>query len=153
MTSATSRDVKEVAFVNWAAEKAFDALPPEVLERAETALSVLQNGGSLPRGEYEALRGRTLAGVTEIKLPWNTDEYRVYQVVEFDEVIFVLDAGMKKSPRGGQIPQEQVERLEARLAKAREAYLQNKNLFIRRFSERRTNRGEDAATVTPIPGR
>ena len=81
------------------------------------------------------------------------ESYGWDRLVEFDEVIFVLDAGMKKSPRGGQIPQEQVERLEARLAKAREAYLQNKNLFIRRFSERRTNRGEDAATVTPIPGR
>ena len=153
MTSETSQDLKEVAFVNRAAEKAFNDLPSVVLERAEGALSVLQNGGVLPRGDYESLKGRTLVGITEIKLPWKSDEYRVYQVVEFNEVIFVLDAGMKKSPRGGEIPQDQIERLEARLQRARETYEVNKALFVRRFGEREINRGGDDVPAAPAPGR
>lgn len=142
MTSAISEDVKEIVFVNKAAQKAFDALPAEILERAEAALSVLQNGGTLRKGEYEDLNGKNLSGASEIKMPWNGDEYRVYQVAIYDEAIFILDAGMKKSPRGSKIPQEQVERLEKRLALAKIAYSDGKIDFKERFKQRKSNRGE-----------
>lgn len=55
-------------------------------------------------------------------MPHDGDTYRCYQFVEYDEVIYVLDAGIKKSPRGGQLPKEDKERLERRLVMARRAY-------------------------------
>lgn len=60
--------------------------------------------------------------MSEFRMPHDGDTYRCYQFVEYDEVIYVLDAGIKKSPRGGQLPKEDKERLERRLVMARRAY-------------------------------
>lgn len=144
MTSPASEDVKELVFVNNAARAAYEALPEEVKEMADAAVAILQNGGTLRPREHEDLKGKALSGVSEIKLPYDGDTYRTYQIATYDEVIFILDAGMKKSPRKSAIPKEQIERLEARAKKAKQAYKDNEELFKERYQERRANRGEPA---------
>ncbi|MEN3230242.1 type II toxin-antitoxin system RelE/ParE family toxin [Methylorubrum rhodesianum] len=144
MTSLTSKDRREVIFVNQAAKAAYDDLPIAVREMADAFMTALQNGSRLPAGRYEGLSG-TLSGVSEFRIPHDGDTYRCYQVVEYAEVIYVLDAGIKKSPRGGQMPNEDKERLEKRLALARRAYKAEEARIKSDFAARSVSRGEQAA--------
>jgi phage-related protein len=139
MTSGSSRDDREVVFINAAALAEYDALPPFVREAVDASLTVLQNGGVLPASRHDRLKGK-LAGVSEIKVRFDDDTYRTYYVSEFREVIYVLDAGIKKSPTGGRIPQKQAERLERRLAAARDDYERNESDYRRAYEERARTR-------------
>jgi hypothetical protein len=61
-----------------------------------------------------------LSGITEIRLAHDDNTYRVYVTLKCPWIIMVLDAGIKKSTEGKNIPSWQQERLEKRYKKARE---------------------------------
>ncbi|WP_274612871.1 type II toxin-antitoxin system RelE/ParE family toxin [Bradyrhizobium brasilense] len=118
-----------------------DALPNEVREEAIGALSALQDGQRPPAGRYKDLTGNDkLAGIGEIRLSHDGDTYRVYNVVTYREVLYVLEAGIKKSMRGGAIPQQDVKRLEARFKRAKEDYETKKAAYQAGYEERARRR-------------
>jgi phage-related protein len=125
MSSDGSIDIRAVIFINRDAETQYRSLPDEVRQSADARTSAIQDRQRLPSKARESLKGK-LAGIDEIKIGFDGDTYRVYYAVEFEEVIYILDAGMKKSPRRGQIPKQQVDRLVARLKAAREDYQENR---------------------------
>lgn len=149
MTSPNSIDVRRVIFVG-DAKTSYEAMPTTVRERADTAIQTLQNRGRLPAKRMEGLSGK-LAGIDEIKIPSAGDTYRAYLTLSFEAVIYVLDAGIKKSPRGGEIPQWQERRLIERMKKAKEDYTDNKSQYESEMKQRVTRRNILMPTRTPEP--
>jgi phage-related protein len=98
LNQTNSIDAKDVQIVG-SAERDFGNLPDQIRKEAITALSDLQNGRIPKSGRYKELTDNDkLRGVGEIRL--NGDDgntYRVYNVICLREVIYVLDAGVKKS--------------------------------------------------------
>ena len=119
MTSQDSLDIREVIFINERCRVDYEALPADVRESADQAIDALQNARPLPHKLYQSLHGK-LAGINEIRLAYDDNTYRVYVTLKCPWVIMVLDAGIKKSTEGKNIPKWQHERLEARQKKARE---------------------------------
>ena len=60
----------------------------------------------------------TLQGIGEIRIPEGTNTFRVYLWMGCGPALYILDAGMKKSPTGSDIPQWQQERLADRRNRA-----------------------------------
>jgi len=120
MTPDTSVDIREVIFINPDAESGYEELPAEVGETADGVLTLLQNGRVPERkGLWRMLRGK-LGGVGEIRINDNTNTFRIYLWLGCDQAIYVLDAGMKKSPTQNEIPQWQQDRLTDRRNRAAE---------------------------------
>lgn len=154
MSSSSSIDIREVIFVNQAAEEDYRALPAEVRQSADARTSAIQNNRRLPRDHRKSLSGK-LSGIDEVRISFNGDAYRVYYIVEFEAVVYILDAGMKKSPRGGEIPQQQESRLIERGKKAREDYKNNKAVYEAAMKDRIARRDawakEQDTAETPKP--
>jgi phage-related protein len=118
MTSETSIDVREVVFINPDAKSGYDSLPTEVGEIADGAVTLLQNGRiPVRKGLWRTLKGG-LRGIGEIRINDGTNTYRVYVWLGCKPALYVLDAGMKKSPTGDEIPQWQQDRLVDRRGRA-----------------------------------
>jgi phage-related protein len=141
LSSPGSIDIKQVRFVG-SAERDFRDLPTEVRKEAVAALSDLQNGRTPRGGRYSDLTDNDkLRGIGEVRLSGDDgNTYRVYNVVCLKEVIYVLHAGDKKSPRRGEIPQQDVERLEKRRKTAFADYAQNQEAYKREFAARQSRR-------------
>jgi len=116
MTSNDSLHVREVIFINERCRVDYESLPAEVRESADQAIDALQNARPLPPKLYQSLGG-TLAGINEIRLGHDDNTYRVYVTLKCPWIIMVLDAGIKKSTEGKNIPKWQKERLETRYKK------------------------------------
>jgi phage-related protein len=138
MSSDDSVDVREVVFVNQAAFEAYVGLPDEVRQGR-----CRHNGDSEPSAastrQAEIAVG-DLAGIDEVRIGFEGDAYRVYHLVQYDTVVYVLDAGMKKSPRGGEIPQQDVKRLVARKKQAQKDYEANKPAYQAAYNRRASRR-------------
>jgi len=140
MTSDGSIDVREVIFINSDAERAYDALPPEVVELADGAVTALQNGRvPIRKGMWRGLRGK-LAGVGEIRINNGTSTFRVYVWLGCEPALYILDAGMKKSPTGSEIPQWQQDRLVDRRDRAAADCKRNHADLNQAFLERAARR-------------
>lgn len=121
MTTEESIDDREVIFITQLVYDDYGEMPEEVQESADQAIDALQNNRPLPPKMFKTLTGNNkLSGIDEIRLPYDGDTYRVYVYRGCPYAVVILDAGEKKSPTGNKIPQEQVERLEARLKKAKD---------------------------------
>jgi len=59
------------------------------------------------------------SGVQELKIPYDTDTYRVVYVAKFSAAIFVLDAFKKKSPTGSKLPKNIEDRISSRYKEAK----------------------------------
>ncbi len=118
MTSETSIDVREVVFINPDAESNYEGLPVSVGETADGAMTLLQNGRVPTRpGLWRTLKGK-LRHLGEIRINDGSNTYRVYVWLGCDPALYILDAGMKKSPTGSEIPQWQQDRLVDRRERA-----------------------------------
>ena len=135
MTNKRSLDIREVIFINRQAKDAYLSLPENVRQAADARTDAIQNHERLPRNQRESLSGE-LSGIDEIRISDDGNAYRVYYLVEFKAAIYMLDAGMKKSPRGGEIPKQQVETLVERKKKAREHYAKHKDELKKAMAER-----------------
>lgn len=140
MTAETSIDVREVIFINPDAERSYDALPAAIGEIADGVVTLLQNG-QIPalKGLWQTLKGK-LRGIGEIRINEGTDTYRVYIWQGCEPALYVLDAGIKKSPTGDEIPQWQRERLADRRTRAARHCEDNKADLEQAFTERAARR-------------
>ena len=148
MTSDTSIDVREVVFINPDAESGYDVLPPSVGETADGVVTLLQNGRVPTRkGLWRVLKG-TLRGIGEIRINDGTNTFRVYVWLGCEPALYILDAGMKKSPTGSEIPQWQQDRLVNRRERAAEDCAGNAalNLAFADRAARREERGQGAGS-------
>ena len=122
MTSDTAIDVREVIFINPDAERGYDGLPAGMGEEADGALTVLQNSQVPARkGLWRMLKGK-LGGIGEARINDGTNTFRIYVWLGCEPALYVLDAGMKKSPTGSEIPQWQQDRLVDRRDRAARDY-------------------------------
>jgi phage-related protein len=137
VTSESSLDIRVVRFLPAGTADEYDALPVEVRDEADAATTLLQNN-RIP-DNAKRLKG-ALKGVTEIRIDHDTNTYRVYYVAEFECCLYIIDAGMKKSPRGGEIPAAQVKRLKERRASAEAHYKVNEVYFRKTFEARKLAR-------------
>lgn len=140
MVRPASIDIKEVVFIGGSGAD-LAALPKEVRTEANFALWNLQNGSWPKDDRYKPITGNAkLAGVGEIRLSHDGDTYRIYNVVSYREVLYVLEAGIKKSMRGGEIPQQDMRRLEKRCKRAKEDYKENQPVYQASYLERERRR-------------
>lgn len=146
MTSQDSLDIREVIFVNERCRVDYEAMPAEVRESADQAIDALQNSRPLPAKLYQSLHG-TLTGINEIRLAYDDNTYRVY--LKCPWIIMVLDAGMKKSTEGKNIPKWQRERLETRHKKAREYCMEHDTDLKADYDKRKVRREEFAEENGP----
>jgi phage-related protein len=143
MTSQDRVDVREVLFINERCRVDYEAMPAEVRESADQAIDALQNARPLPAKLYQPLHD-SLAGIHEIRLPHDDNTHRVYVTLKCPWIIMVLDAGMKKSTEGKNIPKWQKERLETRYKRARE-YCADCNADLKADYDRRKARRDESA--------
>ncbi len=139
MSALTSVDIREVVFVNEQAKHDYESMPTEVLQAADARTTAIQNHMRLPRNQHQPLRGK-LADIDEARILFDDNTYRVYYLTPFNAAIYILDAGMKKSPRGSELSKPQIERLIERKKIAVKHYLANKTWFEARMTERLARR-------------
>jgi phage-related protein len=114
-------------------------MPAEVLQAADARTTAIQNHMRLPRNQRQSLKGK-LANIDEVRILFDDNTYRVYYLTAFKAAIYILDAGMKKSPRGSEISKPQIERLIDRKKVAVDHYLANEKWFETRMAERLARR-------------
>ena len=127
-------------FINPDAERGYHALQPDVVELADGAVTALQNGRvPVRKGMWRGLRGK-LAGIGEIRINNGTNTFRVYVWLGCEPALYILDAGMKKSPTGSEIPQWQQDRLVDRRDRAAADCKHNHADLTQAFLERAARR-------------
>jgi phage-related protein len=109
---------KSVAWVG-SAKRDFLEFPEPVKGEMGNALGVAQFGGKHPSAKPWKGQG---AGVFEIADDFDGDTYRAVYTVKFREVIYVLHAFQKKSPKGIRTARGDIDLVERRLRVAREDY-------------------------------
>lgn len=101
------------------AKKDFLAFPKAVKDELGNALGLAQFGGKHPKAK--PWRG-TGAGVFEVVDDHDGDTFRAVYTVRFREVVYVLHAFQKKSPKGIKTAQSDVDLVSARLKLAQKDY-------------------------------
>jgi len=81
-----------------------------------------------------------LKGIEELRVSHDSNTYRTYYLANYDEAVILIDAGMKKSKKDGEIPAEQVVRLLERKRQADQFYIENRALLRMRYEMRRKRR-------------
>jgi phage-related protein len=97
----------------------FLAFPSRVKDEMGAALGVAQFGGKHPSAKPWKGQG---SGIFEIVEDDSGDTYRAIYVVRFREVVYVLHAFQKKSPKGVKTARSDVELVARRLRVAQEDY-------------------------------
>ena len=107
--------------LNWvgSAKKDLLAFPQSVIGAMGYALGVAQLGGKHPHAKPWKGEG---GGVFEIVEDFSGDTYRAVYTVRFADVIYVLHAFQKKSPKGIATATKDVALIKARLKQAREDF-------------------------------
>jgi phage-related protein len=152
VSSPGSIDKKVIRFVGPAVRADFSNLPPGVHEAATDVLRVLQ-AGDLPKGRdvYKRLK-EDLAGIDEIRIDGpDGNTYRIYDIIRFREVIYVLDARAKKSTEGGNITKADKRTLLERKKAAEADYKANEVRYKRDYAIRAQVRAALEAARQPKP--
>jgi phage-related protein len=97
----------------------FLRFPEPVKDEIGNALGIAQFGGKHPAAKPWKGRG---PGVLEVVEDHDGDTYRAVYTVRFREVVYVLHAFQKKSPKGIKTAQSDVDLVEQRLKVARQDY-------------------------------
>lgn len=98
------------------------AFPNDVKLRVGGALWDAQVGLKSPAAK--PLKGFGGAGVLEVVADFDGNAFRTVYTVRFSEAVYVLHAFQKKSRRGMATPKAELDLIAARLARAKEDYLQ-----------------------------
>lgn len=98
-------------------KKDFLGFPEPVKDEMGNALGLAQFGGRHPSAKPWKGQG---PGVLEVVEDHDGDTYRVVYTVHFKEVVYVLHAFQKKSPKGIRTPQVDVDLIERRLKVAQQ---------------------------------
>lgn len=139
MTSDDAVDIKEVIFLSKRVEDDYLSQPEDVVEAFDARVTAVQNLQRLPAKHHRALAGR-LRGIEELRVSHDSNTYRTYYVANYDEAVILIDAGMKKSKRDGEIPAEQVARLIERKQHADQFYAESRALLRIRYEARHKRR-------------
>jgi phage-related protein len=118
MARELAKDERPVAWVG-SAKRDFMEFPDSVLAEMGNALGVAQFGGKHPSAKPWKGEG---AGIFEIVEDFKGDTYRAVYTVRFREVVYVLHAFQKKSPRGSKTAKGDVDLIGQRLKIARADY-------------------------------
>ena len=100
-------------------KKDFLAFPEPVKDEMGNALGLAQFGGKHPSAKPWKGEG---PGVFELVEGYDRDAYRAVYTVRFKEVVYVLHAFQKKSPKGIKTAQVDVELVARRLKAAQQDY-------------------------------
>jgi len=100
-------------------KKDFFGFPEPVKDEMGNALGLAQFGGKHPSAKPWKGQG---AGVFEVVEDHAGDTYRAVYTVRFREVVYVLHAFQKKSPKGIRTAQVDVDLVERRLKAAQQDY-------------------------------
>jgi phage-related protein len=100
-------------------KKDFLAFPEAVKDELGNALGLAQFGGKHPKAKPWTGQG---PGVLEIVEDYRGDTYRAVYTVRFKEVVYVLHAFQKKSPKGIKTARSDVGLIERRLKLAQQDY-------------------------------
>lgn len=101
------------------AKRDFLEFPGPVKDEMGNALGLAQFGGTHPSAKPWKGQG---AGVFELVEDHDGDTYRAVYTVRFREVVYVLHAFQKKSPKGIRTARTDVELIERRLKAAQQDY-------------------------------
>lgn len=93
-------------------KKDFLAFPEPVKDEMGNALGLAQFGGRHPKAKPWKRQG---AGIFEIVEDHHGDTYRAIYTVRFREIVYVLHAFQKKSPKGMKTARSDVELIKQRL--------------------------------------
>jgi phage-related protein len=107
--------------LNWIGSSKRDllAFPARVTDEIGNALGIAQFGGKHPKAKPWKGQG---SGVFEVVEDFDGDTFRAVYTVRFREVIYVLHAFQKKSPKGARTARTDIELIARRLKVAREDY-------------------------------
>lgn len=107
--------------LNWVGSSKRDllAFPAQVKDEIGNALGIAQFGGKHPKAKPWKGQG---PGVFEVVEQFDGDAFRAVYTVHFREVIYVLHAFQKKSPKGAKTASTDVDLIARRLRVAREDY-------------------------------
>lgn len=100
-------------------KKDFLGFPEPVKDEMGNALGLAQFGGKHPSAKPWKRQG---AGVFEVVEDYAGDTYRAVYTVRFKEVVYVLHAFQKKSPKGIKTAQIDIDLVERRLKAAQQDY-------------------------------
>jgi phage-related protein len=101
------------------AKKDFSAFPVPVQREIGNALGLAQFGGKHPNAKPWKGEG---PGVFEVVDDFDGNTYRAVYTVRFQQVVYVLHAFQKKSPRGRKTARTDIELIARRLRVARQDY-------------------------------
>jgi phage-related protein len=106
--------------ISWikAAKKEFETFPDSVKTEALRALSIAADGRKAQ--SVKPLKGIE-SGIMEIVLNHRGDAYRVIYALQIANEIWVLHAFQKKSKSGIKTPKQEIELLQERLKRLKEA--------------------------------
>ena len=97
----------------------FLAFPEPVKDELGNALGVAQFGGKHPKAKPWKGQGQ---GVFEIVDDFDGDTYRAVYTVRFRDVVYVLHAFQKKSPKGSKTARSDIDLIARRLRVAQQDY-------------------------------
>ncbi|MFP5208516.1 MAG: type II toxin-antitoxin system RelE/ParE family toxin [Acidobacteriota bacterium] len=112
-----TRQTRPISWIK-AARKEFEKFPPEAQSICLTALTVAAEGGKADIAK--PLQGLG-AGVLEVALPYRGNAFRVVYAVQLGDDIWVVHAFQKKSTQGIKTPKHEIDLIQDRLKKLKEA--------------------------------
>ncbi|MDC7789399.1 type II toxin-antitoxin system RelE/ParE family toxin [Rhodoplanes sp. TEM] len=118
MARSLARGEKPLDWVG-SSKRDFIAFPGPVKDAMGNALGLAQFGGKHPSAKPWKGQG---PGVFEVVEDFRGDTYRAVYTVRFKEVVYVLHAFQKKSPRGIRTAQVDIDLVERRLKIAQQDY-------------------------------
>ena len=139
MTSDDAVDIKEVVFLSQRVQDDYLGQSNDVLEAFDARMTAVQNLQRLPSKHHRVLAG-ALRGLEELRVSYDGNTYRTYYVATYDEAVIIIDAGMKKSKKDGEISAEQMSRLIERKRYADEFYDRHRDHLRARYEARRWRR-------------
>lgn len=112
------RSTRPISWIG-AAKKDFEReFPPEVQQHARSALTIAAEGGKADIAKpFKGVEG----GVFELSIKHRGNAYRVIYAVRLGADLWVIDAFQKKSKTGIKTPQVDVDRIQQRIKRLREA--------------------------------
>jgi phage-related protein len=119
---ASDSKKRPVEFVA-SARAALRGLPKEVRCVFAYAILLAELGGKHP--DAKPLKGYGGAGVVEVVENFDGNTYRAVYTIQFEGVVYVLDAFQKKAKKGKATPKVDLDRINERLKLAREHYEKN----------------------------
>jgi phage-related protein len=112
-----TRQTRPISWIK-AALKDFEKFPADAQSICLTALTIAAENGKADIAK--PLKGIG-SGIFEIALPFRGNAFRVVYAVQIGAEIWVLHAFQKKSTQGIKTPRHEVELIESRLKKLKEA--------------------------------